>query len=431
MRLGERWEPHSRQMDAPVGHEPVDMGNPGSNCVLAKEETITMANSKHIIESGLQSSQQGPRAHTLAIAEAIRYRSGIRARIVDKGNEGLAAVDEVLAAMLNTPGISPNVRATIHITASLWPTLVSGPNPPGAYYLVARKISEIFQNSQSIVDSIKKLEILKGEPEVRGLLGAVVGLDYAIALLHDGQNTIYHPDSDVHRTAEQDQDVKTIVTTIAVSDAAGAVFGAVAGSAAGGIGAGPGAFVSAVATSSAAAIVVGLGTEIVEDLTGNGETPPEERPKKLKAFGDAIRAQGGALLDDLDPAAAAAGLSPKLMLSEIATTFEGPSGSVVHIPVHITKRKDGRVSLFELAPGETATAGMLYRRRSRLRSEGHARKRHGPPRPGRPFRRADCRCRRRRHAVARVRGAENRLPGRLGHIRERRKRHWPGNRGPR
>ena len=60
--------------------------------------------------------------HTLAVAEAIRYRSAIRARIVDKGDEGLAAVDPALAAMLNTPGISPNVRATIQTTAIEWPT---------------------------------------------------------------------------------------------------------------------------------------------------------------------------------------------------------------------------------------------------------------------------------------------------------------------
>jgi hypothetical protein len=77
---------------------------------------------------------------------------------------------------------------------------------------------------------------------------------------------------------------------------------------------------------------------------------------KLAKFADSILARSGAL-EDLDPAAVSAGLSVRLMLPELACTSDGPSGPVVHIPVHITTRAGGRVSLFELATGETATVG--------------------------------------------------------------------------
>ena len=86
------------------------------------------------------------------------------------------------------------------------------------------------------------------------------------------------------------------------------------------------------------------------------ESASPQTKRKAKAMEDAIRARDGALAD-LDAAAAAAGLSARLMLPEMASTFDGPSGPVVHIPVHITKREGGRVSLFKLAPGETATVG--------------------------------------------------------------------------
>ncbi len=87
------------------------------------------------------------------------------------------------------------------------------------------------------------------------------------------------------------------------------------------------------------------------------ESASPQTKRKAQAMEDAIRARDDALAD-LDPAAAAAGLSARLMLPEIAATFDGPSGSVVHIPVHITKREGGRVSLFKLAPGETVTVGI-------------------------------------------------------------------------
>ncbi|SFN74732.1 hypothetical protein SAMN05216386_1693 [Nitrosospira briensis] len=87
------------------------------------------------------------------------------------------------------------------------------------------------------------------------------------------------------------------------------------------------------------------------------ESASPQTKRRVKAMEDAIRACNDALAD-LDSAATAAGLSARLMLPELASTFDGPSGLVVHIPVHITKREGGRVSLFKLAPGETATVGV-------------------------------------------------------------------------
>ena len=87
------------------------------------------------------------------------------------------------------------------------------------------------------------------------------------------------------------------------------------------------------------------------------ESASPQTKRKAQAMEDAIRSRDGALAD-LDPAAAAAGLSARLMLPEMAATFDGPSGSVVHIPVHITKREGGRVSLFKLASGESVTVGV-------------------------------------------------------------------------
>jgi hypothetical protein len=64
--------------------------------------------------------------------------------------------------------------------------------------------------------------------------GAVVGLDYAIAILHDGQSTIYNPDSDVYKTAKlipgasqargktPQEDTAHVVKVMAASDALGA-----------------------------------------------------------------------------------------------------------------------------------------------------------------------------------------------------------------
>lgn len=79
--------------------------------------------------------------------------------------------------------------------------------------------------------------------------------------------------------------------------------------------------------------------------------------EKLAAFSAAVKAQGRPFTN-LDAPSAQAKLSPRLMLPELSSTFDGPAGPVAHLPAHVSTREGGRVSLFELMPGATSTVGV-------------------------------------------------------------------------
>jgi hypothetical protein len=60
----------------------------------------------------------------------------------------------------------------------------------------------------------------------------------------------------------------------------------------------------------------------------------------------------------LDSAVRAVGISPRLILPELTSVFPGPQGSVLHIPLQISKSDGGRKSLFALRPGQATVAGI-------------------------------------------------------------------------
>jgi len=78
---------------------------------------------------------------------------------------------------------------------------------------------------------------------------------------------------------------------------------------------------------------------------------------RASAFLRAAATSGGPFVD-LDDAAEAAGNAPRLILPELSSKFAGPSGTVAYLPGHVTPREGGRVSLFELAQGTSATIGL-------------------------------------------------------------------------
>ena len=63
-------------------------------------------------------------------------------------------------------------------------------------------------------------------------------------------------------------------------------------------------------------------------------------------------------IHDLDSAFGAMGISPRLMVPELASLFCGPQGSVLHIPVHVSESVGGRQSLFALAPSQEIVPGI-------------------------------------------------------------------------
>ena len=110
---------------------------------------------------------------------------------------------------------------------------------------------------------------------------------------------------------------------------------------------------------SAAFLAAGLlfGTAAAAATTAADVVAQREANLKLTPFTDAIRVSGGPITN-LDGAAAAANLSVRLMVPELSTSFEGPSGTVVHIPIQVTPREGGRVSIFQLQPGESSNVGV-------------------------------------------------------------------------
>ena len=67
---------------------------------------------------------------------------------------------------------------------------------------------------------------------------------------------------------------------------------------------------------------------------------------------------GGEFSRNVNSAFDAAGISPRLMVPELTSTFAGPQGSVLHIPVRVSERDGGRKSMFALGPGEELVAGI-------------------------------------------------------------------------
>jgi hypothetical protein len=60
----------------------------------------------------------------------------------------------------------------------------------------------------------------------------------------------------------------------------------------------------------------------------------------------------------LDSAVGAVGISPRLIVPELTSSFAGPQGLVLHIPLHISESDGGRRSLFALGPGQETLAGI-------------------------------------------------------------------------
>jgi hypothetical protein len=197
------------------------------------------------------------RAHTVAVKEALRLRSKIRAKTVFNSTNGLDLVDEYLTAMLKVPALNQNARTTIGYVLPQWPSVENTLRNNKDFHAISRQMHDIFMSTGSITEIIAKLEVLKTTPEVKNLPGALTGMNYAIAILKDGASTIYNPNSTLWQSqpeAQNSSDAIHVVVVIGWSDAAGAVGGAVTGAAAGGLGAGPGAFVGAVATSAGAVL---------------------------------------------------------------------------------------------------------------------------------------------------------------------------------
>jgi hypothetical protein len=62
---------------------------------------------------------------------------------------------------------------------------------------------------------------------------------------------------------------------------------------------------------------------------------------------------------ELEPALAGLGLAPKLTNFHFVTSVNTPLGPMIHIPVQISRKPDGRVSLYFLREGQETVAGYL------------------------------------------------------------------------
>lgn len=325
------------------------------------------------------------KAHTLVVTEVMRHRAAIRARVADEGRNGLDSVEAVLTAILATPGIHPDAHAAVQRAAEQWPALYKGFTTSEEHHPLARRVLGICKEAKSLAEVLGKLEGLRGDPGLAGTPGAATGLELAIAILRDGQGTIYNPDSDLYdglgrRSAAARRDAKKDAAVVAGSmvaaDAVGAVAGAILGSAAGGLGAGPGAIVSGVACSASAGLAVGAGVAVANDAAGVDDSPPPEEGDRLGAAGPreilerAMRAHPyiRSFVQEIGPGATYSGsevdrattslnLNPGRYNVALSNPVETPLGTGLHIPVAISEREGGRKSILNLKAGEEVHTG--------------------------------------------------------------------------
>ena len=100
-----------------------------------------------------------------------------------------------------------------------------------------------------------------------------------------------------------------------------------------------------------------------------------ERTQALARLEDHIVTTGLDFRRGLESGFDAVGISPRIVLPELASTFPGPRGPVLHLPIQVANSKGGRKSLFALEPGQELIAGIYVVAGETF--ERHVLKRHG------------------------------------------------------
>lgn len=219
--------------------------------------------------------------HTVVITEAINLREEVRQILGSEKNLNEHSYIEVIEALLKVSTLSSDVKDILIRVQMDFPKLQTSYSTSDLNNF--KFISEEFSKKTANVETLRDLAIaikeLSENSRIKTIPGALEGLDFAMEILQDGQDTIYNSDSDIWANKSG----KEKVVDMAMADAGGAIGGAIAGAVGGaGVGAGPGAFLGGVA-SSAGAVITDPVKDAVKDtlLEIVGDGSPDEGSEGL------------------------------------------------------------------------------------------------------------------------------------------------------